>query len=87
MALSAATVSLLFPASMRICVSVTRCIDALVLVIFPLQGRLPEIALTVEDVTIIDGHHLVAGDLDQSSLRWCRPGSEPRSGLHLYYSA
>ena len=47
------------------CVSV---IDALVLVIFPLQGRLPEIAVTVEDVTIVDGHHLVAGDLDHSLL-------------------
>ena len=43
------------------CVSVTRCIDALVLVIFPLQDRLPEIAVT-------DGHHLVAGDLDHSLL-------------------
>ena len=42
--------------------------DALVLVIFPLQGRLPEIAVTVEDVTIVDGHHLVAGDLDHSLL-------------------
>ena len=50
------------------CVSVTRRIDALVLVIFPLQGRLPEIAVTVEDVTIVDGHHLVAGDLDHSFL-------------------
>ena len=50
------------------CVSVTRRIDALVLVIFPLQGRLPEIAITVEDVTIVDGHHLVAGDLDHSLL-------------------
>ena len=30
------------------CVSVTRRIDALVLVIFPLQGRLPEIAVTVK---------------------------------------
>ena len=50
------------------CVSVTRCIDALVLVIFPLQDRLPEIAVTVEDVTIVEGHHLFAGDLDQSLL-------------------
>ena len=50
------------------CVSVTRCIDALVLVIFPLQGRLPEIAVTVEDVTIVDRHHLVAGDLDYGLL-------------------
>ena len=50
------------------CVSVTRRIDALVLVIFPLQDRLPEIAVTVEDVTIVDGHHLVAGDLDHSLL-------------------
>ena len=50
------------------CVLVTRRIDALILVIFPLQGRLPEIAITVEDVTIVDGHHLVAGDLDQSLL-------------------
>ena len=46
------------------CVSVTRRIDALVLVNFPLQGRLPEIPVTVEDVTIVDGHHLVAGDLE-----------------------
>ena len=46
------------------CISVTRRIDAFVLVIFPLQGRLPEISVTVEDVTIVDGHHLVAGDLD-----------------------
>ena len=50
------------------CVWVTRRIDALVLVIFPLQGRLPEIEVTVEDVTIIDGHHLVAGDLDHNLL-------------------
>ena len=60
MALSAATVSSLFPASMRI--------DALVLVIFPLQSRLPEIAVTIEDVTIVDRHHLVARDLDHSLL-------------------
>ena len=66
------------------CVLVIRRIDALVLVIFPLQGRLPEIAVTAEDVTIVDGHHLVAGDLDHSLLH---PGSEPRSGLHLHYSA
>ena len=46
---------------------VTRRIDALVLVIFPLQG-LPEIAVTVEDVTIVVGHHLVAGDLDYGLL-------------------
>ena len=38
------------------------------LVIFPLRGRLPEIAITVEDVTVIDGHHLVAGDLDYCLL-------------------
>ena len=50
------------------CVSVTRRTDALVLVISPLQGRLPEIAVTVEDVTTVDGHHLVAGDLDHSLL-------------------
>ena len=50
------------------CVLVTRRIDALVLVIFPLKGRLPEIAVTVEDVTIVDGHHHVAGDLDHSLL-------------------
>ena len=50
------------------CVSVTRRIDALVLVIFPLKGRLSEITVTVEDVTIVDGHHLVAGDLDHSLL-------------------
>ena len=48
------------------CVSVTRRIDALILVIFPLRGRLPEITVAVEDVTIVDGHHLVAGDLDHS---------------------
>ena len=48
------------------CVSVTRRIDALVLVIFPL--RLPEITVTVEDVTIVSGHHLVSGDLDHSLL-------------------
>ena len=50
------------------CVLVTKRIDVLVLVIFPLQGRLPQIAVTVEDVTIVDGHHLVAGDLDHSLL-------------------
>ena len=38
------------------CVSVTRRIDAFLLVSFPLRGRLPEIAVTAED-------H-VAGDLD-----------------------
>ena len=69
MALSAATVSSLFPASMRIRV-VFRLpdIDALALLIFPLRGRLPEIALTVADVTIVGGHHLVAGDLDHGLL-------------------
>ena len=50
------------------CVSITRRIDALVLVIFPLRGRLPEIAVTVEDVTVVDGHHLVAEDLDYDLL-------------------
>ena len=50
------------------CVSITRRIDALVLVIFPLRGRLSEIAVTVADVTIVDGHHLVAGDLDHGLL-------------------
>ena len=50
------------------CVSVTRRFDALVLVIFPLRVRLPEIAVTVADVTIVDGHHLVAGDLDHGLL-------------------
>ena len=40
----------------------------MVLVIFPPQGRLPEIAVTVEDVTIVDGRHLVAIDLDHSLL-------------------
>ena len=50
------------------CVSVTRRIDALVLVIFPLRGCLPESAITVADVTIVDGHHLVAGDLDHGLL-------------------
>ena len=46
------------------CISVTRRIDPLVLIIFPLRGRLPEIAVTAEDITVVDGHHLVAGDLD-----------------------
>ena len=54
------------------CVSFTRRIDALVLLgtalVFPLRGRLPEIAVTVADVTIVDGHHLVAGDLDHGLL-------------------
>ena len=50
------------------CVSVTRRIDALVLVIFPLLFCLPEITVTVEDVTIVEGHHLVARDLDHSLL-------------------
>ena len=36
--------------------------------IFPPRGRLPEIAVTVADVTIVDGHHLVAGDLDHGLL-------------------
>ena len=67
MGLSAATVSSLFPTSMRIRVAF-RLPDALVLVIFPLQGRLPEIAVTVEDVTVADGHHLVAGDVDHGLL-------------------
>ena len=57
MALSAAAVSSLFPALMPLYWSY-----------FPLQGRLPEIAVTVEDVTIVDGHHLVAGHLDHSLL-------------------
>ena len=50
------------------CVLVTRRVDALVLVIFPLRGLLPEIAVTVADVTIVDGNHLVAGDLDHGLL-------------------
>ena len=50
------------------CVLVTRHIDALVLLIFPLRGRLPEIAVTVEDVTVVNGHYLVARDLDHSLL-------------------
>ena len=33
------------------------------LVIFPLRGRLPEISVTVEYVTVVDEHHLVAEDL------------------------
>ena len=45
-------------------VSVTRGVYALVLVIFSLRGRLPEVAVTVKDVTVVDGHHLVAGDFD-----------------------
>ena len=57
------------------CVSVTRRIDTLVLLIFPLRGRLPEIAVTVEDVTVIDGHHLVAGDLDYGRAKGS--GTEP----------
>ena len=59
MALSAATVSSLFPASMRIRVAF-RLPDVSMpwyWSIFLLQGRLPEIAVTVED-TIVDGHHL-----------------------------
>ena len=63
------------------CVSVTRRVDALVLVIFPLQGCLPEIAVTVEDVTIVDGHHLVAGDFDHSLLH---DGSEPGFASSLF---
>ena len=46
------------------CVSVTRRIDALVLVIFPLQGCLPKMAIAVEDITGVDGHDLIAGDFD-----------------------
>ena len=37
---------------------------------FSSQGRLQEIAVTVEDVTIVDGHHLVAGDLDYGLLHY-----------------
>ena len=33
---------------------------------FPLRGCLPKIAVTVEDITVVDGHHLVAGDFDYS---------------------
>ena len=46
------------------CILITRGVDALVLVIFPLRGRLPEIAVTVEDITVVNGHHLVPRDLD-----------------------
>ena len=69
MGLSAATVSSLFPASMRIRVAF-RLPDVSMpwYYHFPLQGRLPETAITVEDVTIVDGHHLVAGDLDYGLL-------------------
>ena len=71
------------------CVLVTRRIDALVLVIFPLQGRLPEIAVTVEDVTIINGHHLVAGDLHHSLLHdgVAQVLNHGPASSHLHYSA
>ena len=68
MALSAATVSSLFPASMRIRF-VFRLPDVcLGTAHLPHRGRLPEITVTVADVTIVDGHDLVAGDLDHGLL-------------------
>ena len=70
MAMSAATVSSLFPASMQTRV-VFRLPDVSMpwyWLFFPLQGHLPEIAVTVEDVTVVDGHHLVARDLDYGLL-------------------
>ena len=42
------------------CVLVVRRIDALVLVVFPLRGCLPEIVVTVVDITVVDGHNLIA---------------------------
>ena len=70
------------------CVSVTRRIDALVLIIFPLRGCLPKNAVTAEDITVVDGHHLVAGDFDYSLfLQWRGSGSELLSSSHLHYPA
>ena len=43
-------------------VSVTRRINALVLIVFPLWGRFPEIVVAVVNVTVVDGYHLVARD-------------------------
>ena len=45
-------------------VSVTRGVNALVLVIFPLRGRHLAIVAAVEDITVVYGHHLIAGDFD-----------------------
>ena len=45
-------------------VSVTRGVCALVLVIFFSLRPSSRVAVTVKDITVVDGHHLVAGDFD-----------------------
>ena len=68
MALSAATVSSLFPASMRIRVAF-RLPDVSIPWYWSFfLSKAVKITVTVEDVTIVDGHHLVAGDLDYGLL-------------------
>ena len=42
------------------CVSVVRLVNAMVLGVLPLLCCLPEIIVTVVDITVIQGHHLVA---------------------------
>ena len=49
-------------------VSVIRGIDPLIMTICPLLGCLPEILVTVEDVRVVDGHHLVAFNFDGELL-------------------
>ena len=46
------------------CVSVIRHVDALVLVVIPLWGCLPEICVTIEDVTVVGAEDLIPRDLD-----------------------
>ena len=42
------------------CISVARRINALVLVIISLRGGFPEVAVTLVDIVVVDGHLLVA---------------------------
>ena len=52
------------------CISITRGVDAPVLLIIPLRGRLPELAVTFEDITVVDAEDLVPRDLDYSLLHY-----------------
>ena len=36
----------------------------MIMTIFPLWGRLPEIIVTVEDIRVVDGHHFVVANFD-----------------------
>ena len=49
-------------------VSVIRDIDPQIMTICPLRGCLPEIIVTVEDISVVDGHHFLAANFDSQLL-------------------